>query len=182
MHIQFNKPLYSNMPEVFFLGREDYPGVADGDAVWSGVVVGVAVGVGVGVGVGVEVAEADGLGLGEGDGEAEGEGLGLMDGFGVALTAGLTEGLVDGEGEGEGLGLVSGVGLGEGELVSPKTSGFDGKKTDLNQNPEPIKITSKTPARERVSRDGFCLNIFKNYCFIIHIYTNQKSPAQTGLF
>lgn len=132
-------------------------------------------------GDGATVAEADGLGLGEGDGEAEGEGLGviegLTDGFGVALTAGLTEGLADGEGEGDWLGLGSGVELGEGEDVSPKTSGCDGKKTDLNQTPEPIKITSKTPARERVSLDGFCLSIFKNYCFIIHIYTNQKSPV-----
>ena len=130
-----------------------------------------------GEGEGLAVAVADELGLGDGLGEAEGEGLGategLTDGFGVALTVGLTEGLTDGEGEGEGLG--SGVGLGEGEAVSPKTSGFAGKKTDLNQNPEPIKITSKTPDRERVSLDGFCLNIFLRRLELL--YTNQKSPA-----
>lgn len=107
-------------------------------------------------GDGVEIEEVDGLGLGDGEAEAEGEGLGLIDGFGVALTVGFTEGFKEGEGEGEGLG--SSVGLGEREAVVPRTSSFGwlGKNTDLNQNPEPVRITRRMTDKERVSRDGFC--------------------------
>lgn len=76
-----------------------------------------------------------------------------MEGFGVALTAGLTEGFT--EGLGDGLGLGSGVGLGDGELVCPRTSGFDGKKTDFSQNPRPARIISNTEHKITVNFEGF---------------------------
>lgn len=123
----------------------------------------------VAVGLGDKIGEGEEIGFAEGDGDddglGDGEGVGVAEVEGLGFTEGLVEGFdaafADGfgepkEGEGEGLGLGSGVELGEGEAVSPKTSGLDGKKTDLNQNPEPIRITRRTADRERVSRDGFC--------------------------
>lgn len=120
-------------------------------------------GVGLGeiVGLGVEVCEA--IGLVEGDGEGEGETL--IEGLGVTFTDGFIEGFAEGEGEGVFVG--SGVGLtpeGDGELVWPKTSslGLFGKKTDLNQNPEPLTTNKSIKKNERVNFEGLLLKIFPN--------------------
>lgn len=104
------------------------------------------------MGVGV----AEGLGEGEGDGATDG----LTEGLGGALTAGLTEAL--GVGVGDRDGDVSGVGVavGDGELVSPRTSSLAGKKIDFRKIPEPIRMDNKIPESMRVGLDGLVRVIF----------------------
>lgn len=90
-----------------------------------------------------ETAEA--AGLGEGEGEKEG--------LTNALTIGLTDGFA------EGLGSVLGERLGKA-AVSPSTSvfwvsgcGFEGKRTDLKNNPEPKRITARNPDKYKFGFD-----------------------------
>lgn len=91
-----------------------------------------------------ETAEA--AGLGEGEGEKEG----LTD----ALTIGLTDGFA------EGLGSVLGERLGKAAVFSPSTSvfwvsgcGFEGRNSDLKNNPEPKRITARNPDKYKVGFD-----------------------------
>lgn len=85
----------------------------------------------------------------------------MTDGLGVALIAGLTEGLALGDGEGVSVGSGVGVGVaeGDGELASPKTSVFEGKKIDFRNNPAPNSITKRTTNKMKVGFEGLLIAI-----------------------
>ncbi len=91
-----------------------------------------------------ETAEAEGLGEGEGD----------KDGLTDTLITGFTDGFA------EGLGSVLGERLGKAAIFSPSTSvfwvsgcGFEGRSSDLKNNPEPKRITDRSPDKYKVGFD-----------------------------
>ena len=99
-----------------------------------------------------------------------GEGDGFIEGLTEALAAGLREGFKEGIGEGDGEGGVVMAWPNTPDCFSA-VSEATGKRIDLKNNPDPSKITAKSPERYKV---GFGILIFFIYRQALLVWFFEK--------
>ena len=146
-------------------------GVADGDVIGAGVIIGVGTGVGAGV--------STGTGVGSGVGAGVGVGVGLGFGFGVRSGVGVGVGIGVGVGAGVGVGVgvdvASGVGVGVGAgflLAQPliRKEASTSKIASLRIKPPVLSIRFFILFPRELAPDGVLFDLQKINTMIISIF------------